>query len=128
MPEELTNAPGLGNGPGRPVRRLGLEDFADGSDRGFPEMSLEWREHASDHGRVAMNSLVGIEVGSEQPRPDNAHLIRGIETPMVAAEPISIARILRAQRSQPERCEELFRDAIERPPRSLAVAQRSRKT
>src|SRR6185437_13722247 len=84
-PQGFGDAPGLGDAAARGVGRLGVEDFADGTDA----LLVQVRHQALQkpprlRGMPGVQFQPGVDVGTDQPRPYRALMIGGVARTQVA--------------------------------------------
>jgi len=82
--QDFGDTPGLGDAAHRAKGLLGLEDLADRAEPGLGQVSRKGFEHTPSRRAIAMDAEVGIEVGSEEPRPDQPLVIGGIAGALIA--------------------------------------------
>src|ERR1700682_5278348 len=100
MAEDFGDAPCLRNTAHRPIRRLGLEDLADGAQPSFEEMGHKWLKEPADHLPIALDAKMRVEIRSHQPGPRHPHVIGGVACALVALVGRLIAGIVRTEGPQ----------------------------
>src|SRR3989454_12791829 len=103
MAQDFGDTPGLRDAAHRAKGRLGLEDLADRAESCLGQVSRKGFEHAPSRLAIAMAAQMGIEAGSEKPRPDEALAVGGIAGTLIATIGRLIALVLRAQGAKPIR-------------------------
>src|SRR5437867_9686913 len=101
MAQDFGDAPGLGDAARRTKGRLSLEDLADRADSCLGQVGLKGFKHTANSLAIAMDAQVGVEVGSEEPRPDQALMVSGITGTLIATITRLIALVRRAQSTKP---------------------------
>jgi len=92
----------------RHVWRLGIEDLADTADATVAQVLVERRDEPRGGARIVRERAPPcVDEGSEQPRPDCALMVRSIAAAQIAVILRVVVHVLRAQRAQPERRQQL---------------------
>src|SRR5438128_11419617 len=99
MTQDFPDAPRLRDAADRAVGRLRLEDLADGAESSLAQVGPEWFEQPANHLAIAIDAEVGIEVRSDEPRPDQALVISGAAGALAATVGRRIAPRVGARRA-----------------------------
>ena len=100
--QHFGHAPCLGHAAAGSVRRLGVEDFADGADACLIKLVQKALQELARAGEIlAVQLEPRIHIGSDQPRPNGALVIRRIARPQVAIILRLVIRVAGSEGAQP---------------------------
>src|SRR5690606_14531952 len=110
------------------VRLLRVEDLRDAADTEVVEVADQPLEQRARLGcALRIDAAERVDVGTDQPGPYRALVVRGVTSAQVAPVARSVPRRPWCERSQPDRSKQLARDDIEHLPPARLVEDRVRQ-